>query len=352
MSRAKRKKIRKSTRTTYILILVIILIFSTSQCILLLKKDKTSYKKKEVYNYTNKFAYEYIVNLVKNKYIDETSLGMTQQAYVTDLIDNIKLNLNYSYIASSDSTINYKYSINGKLAAVYTRDGEEQKILEKNYKLLEERKKSSEGKEINIAEVLSLDLQEQNKLIKDFEQNMNMSVDATYTITLDIETDTRIEGEDVKNKISPKIIIDIGKKTTKIYGDNNQEDTEYIMAKVEEDTKPNTVYLMIYVICMAVSIIALRYLLRKTESTVIIKNEYRQEINRILRLCQDKIVQVKSQPDIDIDKLIEVKDFGELVKLSEELYKPVLFWEDRDRSESWFIVMSNNTVYRHIIKKD
>ena len=68
MSRAKKRRIRKSTRIAYILILVIVLIFSISQCILLLKEDETSYKKKEVYNYTNKFAYDYTVNLIKNKY--------------------------------------------------------------------------------------------------------------------------------------------------------------------------------------------------------------------------------------------------------------------------------------------
>lgn len=352
MSRAKKKRIRKSTRIAYILILVIILVFSISQCILLLEKDEISYKKKEVYNYTNRFAYDYTVNLIKNKYIDEQSLGMNQQAYITDLIDNLSLNLNYSYTASSDSKIDYKYSITGKLVAVYTRDGDEQKILEKNYKLLDEQTNTSNGNGINIAENLELNLQEQNKLIKDFEQNMNMSVNATYTVILNIETYTKVEGEDVVNKISPKIEIDVGKKTTKISGENNQEDTKYISTKVAESETSNTSYFVIYGAVILATLIALRYLLRKTESTVIIRNEYRQEINRIIRLCQDKIVQVKSQPDIDKDKLIEVKDFGELVKLSEELFKPILFWEDRDKSESWFIVMSNNTIYRHIIKKD
>lgn len=351
MRRTKKKRLRKSTRITYIFILMIILIFAVIQCILLLKDNKTSYKKKEIYNYTNKFAYDYTVDLMKNKYIDETSLGMTQQAYITDLIDNFKLNLNYSYLGSENSLIDYKYSINGKLVAVYTRDGEEQKILEKNYQLLDEQSKTVTGKEIGIAESINLNLQEQNKLIKDFEQNMNMAVDATYTIILNIETTTKVEGENVVNKISPKILIDVGKKTTKISGENNQEDTKYISAKLEEEKTSNKPCLIVYGIIIALVLITLRYLLSRTESTVVIRNEYRQEINRILRLCQDKIVQVKSQPDIDVGKLIEVKDFGELVKLSEELFKPILFWEDKDKSESWFIVMSNNTIYRHIIKK-
>ncbi len=352
MSRVRKRRIRKSTKATYIILLMFILIFAISQFILMLQENELTYKKKEIYNYTNDFSYNYEVNLIKNKYIDKTSLGMNEQAYITDLIDNITLDLKYMYSGSETSEVEYKYSVVGKLAAVYTRDGEEQKILEKDYNLLDEKEGKSNNKEVKIDEEIQIDLKDKNSLIKDFEQNMNMSVDATYTVVLNLETTTNIEGEKVENKINPKIVIDIGKKTTKISGENNQNNTEYVTIKVAENNRRNDSYLIAYGVVAVIAVIALRYVITKTEVTVIIRNEYRQEINRILRLCQDKIVQVKSKPDLNKDKLIEVKDFGELVKLSEELYKPILFWENKEKTESWFIVMSNNTIYKYAIKKD
>ena len=45
--------------------------------------------------------------------------------------------------------------------------------------------------------------------------------------------------------------------------------------------------------------------------------------------------------------------FGELIKLSEELYKPILCWisEDLNNQQAWFSVISNKIRYRFILKK-
>ena len=89
----------------------------------------------------------------------------------------------------------------------------------------------------------------------------------------------------------------------------------------------------------------------KTKGLNRIKNEYREEINRILRLCQDKIVKLDNRPNESGKEVVKVKDFGEIVKLSEELFKPILYWEDKEQEESWFIVMSNSVLYHYIIKR-
>lgn len=81
------------------------------------------------------------------------------------------------------------------------------------------------------------------------------------------------------------------------------------------------------------------------------RNEFRQELNRILRLCQDKLVQVSSKLEVDAVNVIDVKDFGEIVKVSEELFKPILYWVSPRNDEAWFTVMSHGVSYRYILKK-
>ena len=73
-------------------------------------------------------------------------------------------------------------------------------------------------------------------------------------------------------------------------------------------------------------------------------------MNRILRLCQDKIVKVSTRPEVT-GNIVVVRDFGEIVKLSEELFKPILYYMDTETEEAWFSVMSNNVTYRYILKK-
>lgn len=351
MRARKKTKMRKSIRYAYFIIASMLLLISSSYLSKIVFTKETKYNKREIYSYSNKFNYNYTVSLIKNKYIDEQTLGMNEAAYVTDLIDNINLNLNYNYSSKQESEINYNYRILGKLEAVYTRDGIEQKIWQKDSILIEEKKDKSNSNEIKINENIILNLKEQNDLVKDFEQKMGMTVDAKYVIVLEATTNTAIESEVVNNKYISTISIDLGKKTTTIQGENNKENTEYIATEIKEDVQVNVIELIIYSCMFIAGIIIIIHINTRTEKTNRIKNEFRQELNRILRLCQDKIVKVSNNIDISETSIIDVKDFGEVIKLSEELFKPILYWYSNEREEAWFYVMSNNVTYRYILKK-
>ena len=83
-----------------------------------------------------------------------------------------------------------------------------------------------------------------------------------------------------------------------------------------------------------------------------IKNDYRYELNKMLRLCQDKIIKINDKVDIKQDTVIDVKDFEEIMKASDELFKPVLYWESKDNDEAWFNVISEEITYRFIFKNN
>ena len=54
------------------------------------------------------------------------------------------------------------------------------------------------------------------------------------------------------------------------------------------------------------------------------------------------------QPELEV----YVKDFGEIIKVSEELFKPILYWESKESTEAWFSVMSNEITYRFIFRNN
>ena len=152
-SRHKMKnRIRKSTKITLILIAIIMLIFSLSGIYNNLQEDTQSTITKEIYNYTDKFHYDYKINLINNKYMTTKEVEDKSLAYVTDLIDNIDLNLNYEYLASLQSELNYTYSIVGKMQVVYTKNGVEQKIWEKEETLRKEKSEKISGDNLKIKE--------------------------------------------------------------------------------------------------------------------------------------------------------------------------------------------------------
>ena len=345
-----KNKMRKSTKYGVTIVSIIVLIFSFINFIKTIQKENMKTFTKEIYKYTNKYSYDYKVNLISNKYMTNEEIKDKNLAYVTDLIDNIKLDLNYEYIANKNSEIKCTYSVVGLMQAVYTKNGEEQKIWEKEETLLNEKELKSASDNIQINEKLKLDLKEKNNLINNFKQQLGMTIEAKYTVKLKIKVTTDIEGKEIVDEIEPFINIDLAEKTTKIKGENNTENTEYISKDYKITQKSSVFRMIIDIILMITAIYALRYV-SKSKIANVVRNEYKYELNRILKICQDKIVQVSTRPNDEEIEVVYVKDFGEIFKVSEELFKPILYYNAKENEEAWFSVMSGKTSYRFVLKK-
>ena len=343
-------RIRRSTKYILIITATVLLLFSLANFSIYLQKENMNTETKQIYKYTNKYNYDYKINLISNKYMTNEEIADKGLAYVTDLIDNIELNLNYDYTADKSSAIKGTYSIIGKMQAVYTKNGEEQKIWEKEETLLEEKSLSTTSNKLSINEKLILDLKDKNNLINSFKQQLGMSINAKYTVILKINTNTVIEEKEVTNEVKPSINIDLAEKTTKLSGENNTSNTEYIAKEYKVSKESNVIKIIINLIFAIIGIVILRYAI-KTPVANTVRNEYKLELNRILRICQDKIVKVSTKPNDEGTEVVFVKDFGEIFKVSEELFKPILYYEEKEKEEAWFSVISGKSTYRYILKK-
>ena len=49
-------------------------------------------------------------------------------------------------------------------------------------------------------------------------------------------------------------------------------------------------------------------------------------------------------------KIIEVKEFDDLINIAEELRVPIWFYELSDKDESWFVITTSTQAYRYILK--
>ena len=350
--RARQKiKLRKSTRCFFVIIVTALLVIVFSNFIQIIFKNDIIKSKDEIYNYTNKYSYDYSVNLIPNKYIESETLPM-DETYITDLINNVNFNFNYSYVADKKTSIEYSYKIIGKLQAVYTKDGLEQKVWDKEEVLKESSLSKITTDKIELQEPIEFDLQEKNKLVTDFEQEMNMTLDATYTLIFEVEAKTEIDGETVDNKYSSSVSMDLGEKTTEINGENNKEETSYLTKDKEEIQEVNLYELGISVVLIGLLLSILYYIHKNTVIINKIKNDYRGELNKMLRLCQDKIIKISDKVDIKQDTVVDVKDFVEIIKVSDELFKPILYWVSKDKDEAWFSVISGDITYRYVFKNN
>lgn len=344
-----KNRIRKSTKYIFIVVAIILILISISDILTKTSQDQNVGRKTiQVYSYTNKFKYDYNVNLVDNEYTVGMDFSDKNIAYLTDLIKNIDLNLEYEYIGDTNSSLKYEYEIIGKTQAVYTKDGEEQKIIEKDDTLAEKTIESKTTNKLQISKALNLDLKSKNAVLYDLKQKMGMNFVATYSVILKVNVKTEVSDEPVDVVMTPVVTIDLAEKTTQIKGENNIENKEYVAKQMPK--QGGNISFIFDAILIIVAIVLLKYA-SSAKVTNRIKNEYKHELNRLLKLCQDRIVRVNTKPESGSENTVSVKDFGEIVKLSEELFKPILCYIDDQKDEAWFSVISNNVDYRYILKK-
>ena len=185
---------------------------------------------------------------------------------------------------------------------------------------------------INIKENIPIDVNEYNDEIYNFEKTLGMAITANLNVQLRVNIDGKINDTQINDNYVSNIDIELGEQTTEITGKLTDE-TEDTLYKTTTNNKNNTVVIAV-----------------NTTNLNTVRNNYKLELNRILKSCEDKIVKLSRNVDLNGKEVIEVNDFGELIKLSEELYKPILYWNSNQKEESEFFVITNSVIYKFILK--
>lgn len=352
MRKKQKVRIRKSVRKSiFILLLAIIIVAIAALYDSFNSENKKSFVNENIYEYTNKYLYSYDVSMLENEYVSEKNIG-DKNVYITSLMDVANINMTYVYNANQVSDISYSYKIVGNLESIYVKDGEEQRVFKNTEVLVDNKEFNVNAKDIEISESFDLNIKDKVQMIKNFQQEVGMQVDTTYTVVLEVMSKTNIMGQEVINVYSPNLVFEIGPKTTKVK--TTTEDSakpQIITKKSRQVDELSEIKRTVAAVVIIVSVILILVLKIKTVDNNIIKNEYKIELNRILKECEEKIVEVNDKIDTDRQNLIDVIDFNEVVKLSEELSKPILYWSNENLEESWFCVIGDKILYRYILKR-
>lgn len=352
MKKMQKIRIRKSVRKTiFVLLLVSIVVAMVTLYDSFNSENKKKFVNENIYEYTNKYLYSYDVSMLENGYVTEKNIG-DKNVYITNLMDVANINMTYLYNANQVSDISYSYKIVGNLESVYVKDGEEQRVFKNTEVLVENKDFTVNSKDIEISESFELNIKDKIQMIKNFQQEVGMQVDTTYTVVLEVMSKTNIMGQEVLNVYSPNLVFEIGPKTTKLKTTTEESSKPQIITKKSQMVDQlSEVKRTVATIVLIIAIILILVLKIKTVDNNVIKNEYKIELNRILKECEEKIVEVNDKIDTDRQNLIDVIDFNEVIKLSEELSKPILYWNNENLEESWFCVIGDKILYRYILKR-
>lgn len=350
-------KLKLNNKARIALILIGILMFGVGTAELydtFTKKVEVVTEQSEVYKYTNKFSSNYAVNIKSNPYIEE-EIMLPDQTYISDLVSSLDISLNYSYSDSLSEPIpvKYSYKVDTVMVATYDSDDKEYVVLNKKENLKTVANLEAKSDKLKVEEVVNVDYAKYHEIIKDFKQTLGMNVKAKLKVILTVDTSATFDSQNVNNQYKSEFSIDLGSKVAIVENKGSDTDTKSIKSKeiTEEKVDFDAVKASCSVAILLIGIYIIYVVAYRTQKLRVIGNEFKAELNRILKSCQDRVVVVENQVDTDVENTVVVAKFGELIKLSEELFKPILCWIDKDEKEAQFSIISNGVKYVYILKQ-
>ena len=323
--------------------------------------DSLSWKSKRntdnvLYSYNIKKGYSYLVNLTPNDFITENPQGMNE-LYISKLIKNFDVVMNYSYSANKPLNLKYQYKVNASIVGEYhnTPGGEKADIWVSDPVTIVNpvEKQITNGNTINIQEKFSIDYHYYDEYVKRFIKEMGITIDAYLKLEMEVTTDGELKDKmnTLHDTQTVTMKIPLNEEVFAISGDSNKAINKNISGIDTYVEKVNPVKLVICFVMFAISISILVYVLRNLFKGVK-KDEYQSQKDKILKEYGDIIVETTSPLNFNDNQVIEVKSFNEMIDLEEELHIPILYFEPAIGEKAWFMIVHDKLLYKYELKHE
>lgn len=344
----KNKNVRNNLK--FICIFFIILFISFICIVKSFNTPKEDMKILYAYNITRNSDYK--VYLKPNNYIEQKYMGMNE-TYITDLVDYIDANFRYNYNVSQNATSKYTYKVIAVLNVEYYVTGSSQgtKLWSKEYTLVEPKQLQIESNQININENVKIDFNSYNSEIKKFKEQFGLPIKSYLDVKLVVasEIDVAESNKIQKDDSAVNLKMDLNQQVFSILQDYEPIDKGQIIDEENISNVSNVILLTIGIILFAISAFGILNIIRK----IIVadrKTDYEIALNRILKNYGDIVAEIVTPTETEGMKVIDVKNFDQLLDIEEEIRMPILFYEIVEGEEGEFTIIYDNIVYRYILE--
>ncbi|MCT4593284.1 MAG: DUF5305 domain-containing protein [Anaeromicrobium sp.] len=318
-------KIQIKKRVKYIILGLSIIVFLGSIFMSVRTYTSKNYKEEKIseYEYKQKYNVDYRAYLTPNKLYDENSLGKGN-IYLTNYTDYINTFLTYEFKGERNAHVKGDYEVIGTIEAQVEENDVKKTIWSKKYVFKEKETIDIKDDKLKIENQLPIKIKTYNefveKIIKDTKASADVNMKISWNINLNVDTD---KGS-IKEKVSPFITIPLGKKYFEINGDLENEKTGVIEKTNQIQLPTNKInmilWLMVSVMSIATFIFIKKYATIKPEL-----NHIQKKIKKILSKYENRIIKVDNDINISSYETIELLKIEDLVKICDELGKPILY---------------------------
>lgn len=258
-------------------------------------------------------------------------------SYNSSNINIIKLTFKYDAKYAKRIKINNNYRV---LGTITVASKETQKVLyQKNVDLVEKTPLSFKKDNYSVTEIVTVDYAKYKELLKDY-TNADKQIEVVFYL------EENNQSRSVSSLVIPlsKDIFELNKHTT--INENR---------KAKEKVNVWDTYSLIYAIASSfLTIVSLSLIYRTTRLVLKVtnnKSDYEEEVERLLKEYDSIIVVAQDGYESILEReVIKVDEFEELVKVRDEIGKPIIF-SKVNNVKSEFIVEDDKVLYKYVIKE-
>lgn len=344
----KKVSIQKFTKIflgTLFLIVLIMSIWIIADCF-----KKTPDSTEIVANYSSKPTIDYKVYLKPNKFYEQRYLTKDKK-YISNIIDYIEVDFNYLFNSSKSIDYTYTYKVDLNVSSQYELNGSVAELWKKNYNIVPLKTVSNKGTNVKTNEKIKIDYAKYDKLAKGFREEYGVVAETKLTVNIDVSLNGKLGSDGMSEAKTITLTMPLNKAVTDVAVLGDSSTTKDITRTIKGEPNVNYVLLIPAILLALVSapLAAITfYKLFKITNV----SQYIVEQKKILKSYGDIIAEVTTKPDLLDLKIIEVKNFEDLINIEEELRVPIIFYELSGKDESWFIITSGTQAYRYILKSN
>lgn len=341
----KKRKLKKSVKIIFYIILFIVFVVLGINLIL---KSFNIQSEKSI-NYKEQSNLDYKVYLKKNDFYEEDYLGK-DMLYIANLIDNIKINLNYNFDIDEKTDIDFVYDVIGKI--VISDETGKNSYFEKSYVLQKEKTlKMSSNNHYNINENIDIDYNYYNNLANDFKMSYGLNPNSNLIVYFRISKKDSNNSENVILNSSSlmSVTIPLSEKSVNIKMDYKDIDETSKLISKSDILLENIITLILGIILVIVSLIFMIKSMRLLNLSGKKKSEYEKYISKLLREYDRLIVETSTGPIMDNKEIIDIDKFEELLDVRDNLKLPIMHYTIKENEECCFYINYENSIYLNII---
>lgn len=268
-----------------------------------------------VLTYTHGGDLHYDVRLKPNDLYGTTTMG-PGNTYFRKITEHIDAAFGYEFTCDRDAEITCEYDVTACVAS-----GTD---WEKRYVLVPQTTFNSSGRSVTFVEDLRIDLAHYEGIVSDISDEIGVRTqNPTVTIKYNIHTIARTNVGNVDEFFTPDLVIPLNKNAFTIES-NAEEKPGSIKTKktiIKQNVKNRRTYSTAAAILILISLIIFVSLTRDTETAV---GKAEKEIRSAKKRYGDWIADATDVPVELGQSVITLRSLGDLVKVAEELGKPII----------------------------